>query len=502
MKRIISSCSMFAISVGLAVLLTSNNIQSKEDRDISGDSPSYQAYESLIDSVNVLMKKYSFPGVAIALVSKDSILMSECFGFANIESNVPVTDSTLFCVGSCTKGFLGLAFLKLVDDGNVDIAMPIREIVPEIEFHNPWEKTNPVCIIHLLEHTSGFDDMHPNALYSEQNIEIPLYEALQMRPNPRTVRWQPGTMYSYSSPGYTLAGYILEKVTGEKYEDFIKKEILDPIGMKTSALRLTDDCQRLLAVGYGDNLTPLPYIQGFDRPSSSLNSSIIDMAKFVIFLINTGSVADKQLISKLSINLIGRPTTTLVANAGLTDGYSFGIGVRFQDGFKWYGHSGGGPGFIAKYSYLRGHRLGYVVLANYFNPQQFQDLCKVVQSYLIQGITPESKPSIQISNEQLQEYAGYYELQNSRMQLTKFLDILFNGVTITHENDTLYESEFMTDKKALIGVSKNSFRKIDDADASRIFITNSDQGMIYATSGSFYVKKASWIAYILSLIHI
>jgi hypothetical protein len=170
--------------------------------------------------------------------------------------------------------------------------------------------------------------------------------------------------------------------------------------------------------------------------------------------------------------------------------------VRFQGGFKWYGHSGGGPGFIAKYSYLKEHRLGYVVMSNYFNPQQFQELCKVVQSYLIQGLTPESKPAIQISNEQLQEYAGYYELKSSRMQLTKFLEILFNGVTITHENNTLYESEFMTDKKVLFGVSENKFRRIDDADASRIFITNSDQSMIYATNGSFYVKAGSWVPYI------
>ncbi|MHC4664645.1 MAG: serine hydrolase domain-containing protein [Planctomycetota bacterium] len=458
------------------------------------DNP--RTIEELSARIETLLRKHEIPGVGIALVSEDSILWMGGFGLANVETGELVTENTLFRVGSCTKSFLGLGFLKLIDEGKIDINTPAIAIVPEIAIDNPWRDTHPVRIVHLLEHTAGFDDIHMNSLYNEEDPEMPLQKALQAKAQLRVVRWQPGTRRAYSSPGYTLAGYILEKITGQRYEDYLKEVILEPVGMTTSTLRLTDECKQLLSTGYGDNYEPFPFFDGFDRPASSLNSSTREMALFVQFLLKRGRVDEEQVISEASIDRLGKPSTTIASKAGLRGGYSFGVGVRFQDGFKWYGHSGGGPGFIAKYYYTKESGLGYAVLSNTFNISEFEELSRLVQRYLIRDIDPPSKPSAQVSADQFEKFSGYYELLSSRQELVRFLDILLAGITISFENDTLYQKEFMSGKEALIPVSPNMFRKSSEPEASRIFTMSPEGNRVYATLGSYYEETGIWKIYV------
>jgi CubicO group peptidase (beta-lactamase class C family) len=450
----------------------------------------------LSTSIIELLEKYKIPGVGFALVSADSILWTKGVGLANVETSEPVNENTLFRVGSCTKTFIGLGFLKLIEEGKIDGYTPVREIVPEIEIENPWKDTHPVRIIHLLEHTAGFDDIHLNSLYNEEDPEMPLRQALEAKTQLRKVRWQPGTRRAYSSPGYTLAGYILEKITGQQYEDYLKEIILEPIGMFTSSFRLNDESKQLLSTGYGDNYEPFPYFDGYDRPASSLNSSTKEMALFVQFLLNRGNAGEEQIISGASIDRLGTHTTTIASKAGLKDGYSFGVGTRFEDGFKWHGHSGGGPGFIAKYSYIKERGLGYVVLANGFSISEFEAICSLVQSCLIRDIDPPSKPSVQVTVGHLEKYCGYYELRSSRQQLVEFLDILLGGITVSLENDTLFQKEFMSNKEALVPVFLKMFRKLSEPEASRIFTMNPEGNRVFATLGSYFEKTGIWKPYV------
>ncbi len=451
-----------------------------------------QTVDELKVKVNSLLQKYKIPGVAIALVSKDSIIWMAGIGHANVETGTPITENTHFRVGSITKTFIGLGFLKLIEEGKIDLNTPVRETAPEIEIKNPWSDTYPVRIVHLLEHTAGFDDIHINSIYNKEDSEMPLKRALDVKAGLRRVRWKPGARYAYSSPGYTLAGYILEKITGQRYEDYLKDVILEPIGMNTSTFRLTDESKRMLSVGYGGNFEPVPYFDGYDRPASSLNSSVKEMAQFVQFLLNRGKVGEEQIISGTLIDQMGNATTTVASKAGLKNGYSFGVGTHFQDGFKWYGHSGGGPGFIAKYSYIKDCGIGYVVLANRFSISEFEEITSLVQSYLVREIKPPPEQSVQIPTSQLEKYCGYYEFRSSRQQLVRFLDILLSGTTISFENGTLYQQDFMSSKEALVPVSPDKFRRLNEPEASSIFTKTSEDNMVFATSNSYYEKTGSW----------
>jgi CubicO group peptidase (beta-lactamase class C family) len=451
-------------------------------------NPNY--IEETIESITSVINKDSIPGAAFALVSADSVFYMECFGFADIESFRSVSESTLFCVGSCTKSFLGLGFLKMLQNGMIDLQMPVSEIIPEVKIHNPWENSHPVRTVHLLEHTSGFDDIHPNALYNEIDVEMPLRQALELRPNSRQVRWPPGTRRSYSSQGYTVAGYILEKITEHRYEDYLEHNLLTPIGMNMSTFRVTEESKNFLATGYDEKGHPLPYIQGFDRPASSLNSSIREMALFVQFLINRGRVNDNQIIDDSLMSLLGKHTTTVAAQAGLESGYSFGVGLSFRKGFTWLGHSGGGPGFTARYALLKDHNIGYVVLVNKFTPEGVNAICKIIEPLLINELNKKKEPEISLPRDVLESYCGYYALQSSRAQLIRFIDVLFSGTTISIHEGKLYQQDFLGEKEELVPVSSTKFRKKSEPHPSCVFTTVAHRKMIFATISSYYEKDS------------
>ena len=459
------------------------------------DSDTPQSVDELKAVIDSLMAKYRLPGIGVAIVSKDSIIWLHCFGFANIETGEPVTENTLFRVESCTKSFLGLGFLKMIEDGKIDINTPVRDIVPDIDIRNRWKDTHPVRVIHLLEQTSSFDDIMPSWMANTIDPEMSPKQALELKAEPMKVRWQPGTRYSYSGRGFTLAGYVMETVTGQRYEDYVTENILIPIGMTNSSLRVTDEAKRLLARGYEKNI-PMPYMEGYDRPASSLLTSTKDMARFVQFLLNKGKIDERQVLSEESIDRLGVVTTTDAARAGLTLGYTFGVGASHSKTFTWRGHSGGGIGFLSEYYYIKDEGIGYVVLCNAFSPPGYIEVTDVVTEYTIRDIEPQPKPpSVTLSTDQLQQYTGYYQFRNPRQQLTQFINIVIGGVTISLKNDTLYTQGFMEGKKPLIPVSSNTFRRPYQNIATRIFTITPTGEMVYAPLGEYYVRTGHWKLY-------
>ena len=457
------------------------------------DSSSLSNLQSDIDSiVNVI----STPGAAVAIVSRDSIIWIGTFGFANLETREPITEKTQFCIGSCTKGFVGLGFLKLLDQGRIDLNTPVKDIVPEIDIDNPWADTHPVRVIHLLEHTAGFDDSHPNWFYFKGPV-MSLKDALDKKAHLRKVRWPPGTRFSYSSAGFTLAGYILRKVSGRPYEDYLKQTILDPIGMTTTTIGSSEECRRLLAVGYDRDLRPFPVWYDYDEPAGAMNSSIGEMALFVQFLLNHGVVGDSEIISWRQFDRIGKPISTLAADAGLTSGYSFGIGTSYRAGTKWLSHGGAVPGFLIEYALSPDDGLGYVVMQNSFDLSFNDDVFTRVRDYansLVDSVTP--PPALSVSTQELETYCGYYEPRNPRLQVMAMVELLTGEITISLANDTLYTQGFQEDKTPLIPVSRNLFRRPWHPEASSAFVKTPNGQMVY-TSGSSYFERASvWKIYL------
>ncbi|UCC43519.1 MAG: beta-lactamase family protein [Candidatus Zixiibacteriota bacterium] len=475
----------------LATLMWCGALNAQTAPNDTASAPVPQTLEELDIKLDEMVKERSIPGAAVALVSRDSIIFIGTYGFANKETGEPVTEETHFRVGSCTKSFIGLGFLKLVEEGRIDLNTPVREIAPEIEIDNPWRETHPVRVIHLLEHTAGFDDSHLNWFYFEGPV-LPLKRCLEIKANLRTVRWPPGTRCSYSSPGYTLAGYILEKISGQRYQDFLTGVIFEPIGMNTTTIGRTDEHREMLAAGYNKDREPVPRWFDYDEPAGALTTSVKEMALFVQFMLNRGRVGTEQVIRADLIDRMGRPTSTIAARAGLEYGYSFGISSSTKEGRRWFGHGGIVPGFFADYSYNNDCGLGYVVMYNEFAFVIYDGLMAEARGFLACDADSTPAPPARVPAEILESYCGYYEYRSPRMQLLEFTDLLFSGTTILYANDTLYQQDFMSDKSALIPVSQNMFRKRNHPGASRVFVETEDGKMVYASQGSYYERTAGW----------
>jgi CubicO group peptidase (beta-lactamase class C family) len=449
--------------------------------------------KSRIDS---LLIKNRIPGAGIAIVTKDSVVYLGGVGYANMETKTPVDGNTLFGTGSITKSFVGLAFIKLLEEGKINLQTPVKEIVPEIDIDNPWEETDPVRIVHLLEHTSGFNDIHFNDYYLHGDPEIPLEEALKVSSNCRKVRWRPGSIRSYSSAGYAVAGYVLERITGEKFEDYLRKAILDPLNMTTSSFFLTHENRHLFAQGYEGKYKPSPFPYVYARPAGALNSSTHDMALFVQFLMNKGRVGEKQLISEELIERMETPTSDWATNAGLRKGYGLGISNTFYRGFKWCGHNGATIGYVCTFAYSRELGKGCVLLTNYYDMDFISGVNEIwhsIQDYIIGENVPQSPVVPDITAEQLRQYVGYYELRNSRQQLVAWMDRMLNGTIISMLNDTLYQKDFVGgEKDVLIPVTEQMFRLSSEPDASKIFFQTPEGHRAYFDEDGYYEKNAAW----------
>src|SRR5690606_36250667 len=217
-----------------------------------------------------------------------------------------------------------------------------------------------------LEHTAGFDDMHFNETYVPfGEPERTLEEVLQRNPASRRVRWPPGTRMAYSNPGYAVAALLLERVAAQAYEDYIAREIFEPLGMETSSFRLDEAAMQLLARGYrGPDGPPVGIRQIYLRPAGNLHTSAHELGRFVQMLLGWGERGDAYVVDPEFLGNMEYPQTTIASAAGLRNGYGSGIYTRLNLPYKVLGHDGGIDGFVSTYGYSPARDAGYVVLLN------------------------------------------------------------------------------------------------------------------------------------------
>jgi CubicO group peptidase (beta-lactamase class C family) len=431
------------------------------------------------------------PGAGIALVRLDGVEWAGGVGYADRDARTPVTADTHFRAGSISKTFVASALVQMYEDGEIDLNTPVAELVSDVRIDNAWMIEEPVRLIHLLEHTAGFDDMHFNELYNVSHpADLPLAEVLKINPASRVVRWRPGTRMSYSNPGYAIAGYVIEKVTGQNYEDRIAQEIFKPIGMVNSSFYLTDADLPNLAKGYdARDGGPVPYSQIYLRPAGNLHTSASDLGKFVQVLLNWGELPEELVIDPEYLSNMEHPRTTLASRGGLHNGYGTGLASSFVDGFPMLGHNGGIAGFLSTFAYSTSRDVGYVVLLNATHaPDALRRISRLAVRYLKSDVEPPARPEAQVGDGILRQYEGYYHQANPRNQSLAFVDWLRAGQDVRVAGNRLEVDPVFGAPITLIPVANNLFRLDADPEASRAFVAD-DNGEMVLTGGALYLER-------------
>ena len=392
-------------------------------------------------AIQKVLKETKTPAVGVALVQGDSLVWTIGLGKANVEKNVDADEDTMFRIGSTSKIYVSLAILKLQEEGRLSLKDKVRDLVPEIEFKNPWQETSPILVEHLLEHTTGWDDFHLRE-YAMNEPGLSIKEGLDYHPPSRTSRWTPGTRMSYCNSGPPVAAYIVEKITGRAFEDYIQEHFFDPMGMETMTYFETDDYKDHGATLYAEGV-PQEYWYILQRPAGSINASANDMAKMVQFFIDRGRLDSIQIISEASLERMETPTTTIGAKAGIEYGYGLSNYSSPYKSFVYRKHSGAVPGGICDFSYLPGHDIGYAIMINADNGGAFSRIVKLIRDFQTQHLESEKVDVITLDKSAAINLSGYYEGISPGVEFTYFLEKILNVNHIWHDADTIFSKDVL-----------------------------------------------------------
>jgi CubicO group peptidase (beta-lactamase class C family) len=341
-------------------------------------------------------------------------------GKSNVAENQAATDETLFRIGSVGKGFVSLSILKLVNEGKLSLNDPVRKLVPEIWFENRWEESDPVRVVDLLEHTTGWDDWHLREAAKDAN-GMTLRQGLDYDHHSRISRWRPGTRMAYCNSGPPVAAYIVEKITGQSFEDYVTQNFFLPIGMKT-ATYFEQASPQLTTLYHGDGKTPYPYWHSLQRPAGTINASARDKAAYVQFYLNRGAVGKTQVVPAASIDRMETPTRTWAAQEGLKAGYGLSNYTSVRDGFRYHGHSGAVNGGLTEMSYMPEYGVGFFYSINARNSEAFGKIGDAIHAYVTRGLPRPPVPTAAQLPAEAQQYAGWYEPASPRSEFTRFID--------------------------------------------------------------------------------
>ena len=310
-------------------------------------------------------KKKDTPGAAIAVVDDKAILWQGVYGTSSRGQDKPVTPRTLFSMQSMSKSFAALGVLMAVQDGLLDLDAPITDYLPDFSVRSRYEDhpERKMTLRHLLSHRAGFTheapvgsnyDSRPTT-FSEHVLSFP----------ETWLRYPVGYRYSYSNIGIDLAGYILEKKSGQPFAAYIRDKVLVPLGMNDSTL----DMSAILKAGDRalGHLRPAVTVAGGIPveipmlPSGGVYTNILDMARYLMFHINEGRVDGRPLLRD---DLMRAMHTVAFPEPQQKFGYGLGIAVDHYGPEVYYSHGGGGYGFGSYMVMFPGLKLGMVYMTN------------------------------------------------------------------------------------------------------------------------------------------
>ncbi|MCB2154153.1 serine hydrolase [bacterium] len=327
-----------------------------------------EALDGFDDVVTQALEDFNAPGIGIGVVVDGELIIAKGYGLRDIDGELPVTEETLFPIGSSTKAFTAFTMATLVDDGDVDWDAPVAQYIPGFKLYDEYA-TAHITPRDLLTHRSGLP-RHDLMWYNKQ--DIPRKEMVRrlrfLEPN-KELR----EVWQYNNLMFMTAGYVIEQVTGQTWEEAVRERVLDPLGMKATNFSVKETQAR-------DNHAT-PYIEDDDElksvayrpidvmgPAGSINSNVVEMANWLRVLLGSGKFNDEtilpvtefsELISQQMV-ISGAPQESWASPSS----YAMGWFTDTYAGHYRVSHGGNIDGFSALVTFYPNDDLGIVALSN------------------------------------------------------------------------------------------------------------------------------------------
>jgi CubicO group peptidase (beta-lactamase class C family) len=244
------------------------------------------------------MARGQIPGAVVVIVSRDGVLLQKGFGYADLKTRKPVSpDATLFRPGSVSKLITWTAVMQQVEAGKLDLD---KDVNTYLDFKIPPLEGKPITLRNIMTHSAGFEESIRYLISSDPKAAMQLGRLVKVAVPARV--FAPGTTPAYSNYATALAGYIVERVSGIPFEDYVEQRIFAPLGMTHSSFRqpLQPALQPLMSSGYASLEAPAkPFEFVLPGPAGALSSSGADMGKFMVAHLNNGGTILKPETTRL-----------------------------------------------------------------------------------------------------------------------------------------------------------------------------------------------------------
>jgi CubicO group peptidase (beta-lactamase class C family) len=326
-----------------------------EDAEVRGAQRLYEAW------MRGQMARRGLPGVVVGVVHDQELIWARAFGKADLEAGTPLEVGSKFRMASHSKLFTATAVMQLRDEGKLRLDDPVRKYLPWFEVEPVEPGDGEITIEELLTHGSGLP-REAGAHWTE--LDFPDAEGVKKYIRERKAVFPPEVRFKYSNLALTVAGMVVEAVSGEPYAAYVQRNIFDPLGMKDSSF---DRDVPGLARGYGRRM-PDGTRQKFGfvdaramAPATGLTSTVGDMAKFVSAQFRKGPRGGAQIVSTGGLRRMHR--VRLLEN-NWTSGYGIGFSVRREKDRVYVGHGGSYPGYTTQTYIQLDDKVGVLVLTN------------------------------------------------------------------------------------------------------------------------------------------
>ena len=331
------------------------------------DHPEVASQIKLMDAwIQAQMKEIGLPGLVIGVVHDQEVVWSKSYGHADVESGTPMRPDSIFRIASHSKLFTSIAILQLRDAGMLRLDDPITDHLPWFDMQNPYPEVEPVRIWNLLTHSAGLPRESDHPSWTE--FEFPTDEDLRETVSQQQVAYPAATVWKYSNLGLSLAGAIVETVSGRDYEEYVETEIMAPLGMTSSSVGVPSDAHRArLVTGYGRRWPDkpretMPFVdaRAFD-PATGLSSSVEDMLTFLSWQMRLRAGHATEV---LRANTLREMQRVHWLREDWRGGNGWGFSISHREDRDLIGHGGSYPGNRTGTQLSPKENVGIVVFTN------------------------------------------------------------------------------------------------------------------------------------------
>ncbi|HEY6271206.1 MAG TPA: serine hydrolase domain-containing protein [Terriglobales bacterium] len=368
---------------------------------------------------------------AVVLVVKDGrVLFAKGYGYSDLEKKTPVSvDATLFRPGSISKLFTWTAVMQLVEQGKLDLD---RDVNTYLDFTIPATFPQPITLRNLMTHTPGFEEQVKDLINSEGSPMATLHDHL-VRHMPERI-FPAGTTPAYSNYGASLAGYIVERVSGQPFNDYVAENIFQRLGMTRSTFvqPLPADLKPLMSNGYAtasDKVKAFEIIE--EAPAGALASTASDISRFMIAHLQDGRFDHGQILRPETARLMHSRQFSLHPEM---NGMCLGFYEESQNGLRIIGHGGDTYWFHSDLHLIPQAGIGFFVSYNSAGKGELSPR-SALWDHFLDRYFPYTPPATSWPAAGAASVAGRY--LSSRRSQTNFLKVLSmpDELTVTHEDN-------------------------------------------------------------------